>query len=74
MFFSSHTSFNAVTFFGAGLTMVAYGASTAVGLAEPSTLEATDTALSPVEPEAVAEGGIAQCLGRRLEVHLYQGC
>jgi hypothetical protein len=75
MFFSPHSTFRAATFIGAGLSMVAYGASASVGLAEPAEAFAGEEAGSQRQPIKVGpEGDLAQCLGHRLEVHLFKGC
>lgn len=76
MFLSPHSTFRAATFIGAGLSMVAYGASASVGLIQPAeTMIAGEEAPSEAQPIKVGlEGDLAQCLGHRLEVHLFKGC
>ena len=76
MFLSPHSTFRAATFIGAGLSMVAYGASASVGLIEPAeTTIPGEEAPSEAQPIKVGpEGDLAQCLGHRLEVHLSKGC
>lgn len=75
MFLSPHTTFSAVSFIGAGLSMVAHGASAAVGLVELSDAGEAPAQPSPqCLPRSGADSGLAQCLGRRLDVHRHQGC
>ncbi|MES2609157.1 MAG: hypothetical protein V4679_02900 [Pseudomonadota bacterium] len=65
-----------MNFIGEGLSMVAYGASAAVGLVEPSEATGQMPAQPSTEglPGVGPDTGLAQCLGHRLEVHLHQGC
>ncbi len=73
MFFSPHSTSRAATFIGAGLSMVAYGASASVGLTEPAEAFAGEEEGSQRQPIKVGPD-LAQCLGHRLEVHLAKGC
>lgn len=62
----------AVSFIGAGLTMVAYGASASVGLTDRGeNLEPSPARTSQTAEES--DHGIAESLGCRLEVYACKG-
>lgn len=68
-----HTA-QAVSFIGAGLAMVAYGASTAVGLAEENAAVHRSSDCAQPEPIVAPSEDIDQCIGRRLDVYAHLGC
>jgi hypothetical protein len=68
-----HTG-HAVSFIGAGLAMVAYGASAAVGLVEEGDATRPFSDRDQSQPLATQSEDIAQCLGRRLDVYAHRGC
>lgn len=59
-----------VSFIGAGLAMVAYGASASVGLVE----EGDVGAAAKVPADHKPDSEIGRCLGNRLEAYQYRGC
>ncbi|EJE50971.1 hypothetical protein PMI14_04302 [Acidovorax sp. CF316] len=61
---------SAVSFIGAGLAMVAYGASAAVGLVEGDEIPAK----VPATTADIPQSELGKCLGNRFEAYLYRGC
>ncbi len=68
-----HTG-HVVSFIGAGLAMVAYGVSVAVGLIEEGDANRPFGGRDQPQPAATQSDGIVQCLGRRLDVYAHRGC
>lgn len=72
MLVSPFQSFSPVNFIAAGLSMVAYGAAAAVGLAQASEAEAQASAQPGEESQSEAQTDeyLSECVGRRLECRL----
>lgn len=70
MFQQRRPAASAVSFIGAGLAMVAHGASAAVGLVEGEEIPAK----VPATTADIPQSELGQCLGNRFEAWLYRGC
>ncbi|MFN9473733.1 hypothetical protein [Acidovorax sp.] len=68
-----HTG-HAVSFIGAGLAMVAYGASAAVGLVEEGDATRQSSDRDQRQPVATEREDLGRCMGRRLDVYAHRGC
>lgn len=63
----------AVSFIGAGLAMVAYGASASVGLTDGGEETAPAPSCAGADAE-MADKGFADSVGCRLEAYSFKGC